>query len=90
MKPNYLFPRFTRLNMFMILKFRKFRAGDVIYSRDGVKAVYLGMRLKGDDYLYAYKTSNGIYYSRLSPKQFINSSGSQRIENTVDSVRKSD
>ena len=89
-KPLFSFPRFTRLNMFMIMKFRKFRAGDVIYSRDGLKATYLGMRLKDDEYLYTYKTSNGIYYSRLSPKQFINSSGSQRIENTVDAVRKSD
>ncbi len=76
--------------MFMILKFRKYRAGDVIYSRDGLKATYLGMRLKYDEYLYAYKTSNGIYYSRLNPKQFVKSSGSQRIENTVDSVRKSE
>ena len=89
MKPIFSFPRFTRLNMFMILKFRKFRAGDVIYSRDGLKATYLGMRLIGDEYFYAYYTSNGIYYSRLSPKQFVKSSGSQRIENTVDSVRKS-
>ena len=76
--------------MFMILKFRKVRAGDVIYSRDGLKVTYLGMRLKGDEYLYTYKTSNGIYYSRLSPKQFVKATGSQRIENTVDSVRKSD
>ncbi len=87
MKPFFSFPRFTRLNMFMILKFRKFRSGDVIYSRDGLKATYLGMRLKYDEYLYAYKTINGIYYSRLSPKQFIKSSGSQRINNTVESVR---
>lgn len=90
MKPLFSFPRFTRLNMFMILKFRKFRAGDVIYTRDGLKATYLGIRLKDDKYLYAYKTSNGIYYSRLTPKQFAKSSGSVRLENTVDSVRKSE
>ena len=81
--------RFTRLNSVLFMKFKKYRAGDVVRANDGFKATYLGMRFFDDNYYYAYKTSNGIYYSRLSPKHFVNSSGSQRIENTVKSVTKS-
>ena len=89
LKPFNSSLRFTRFNSVLFMKFKKYRAGDVVRANDGFKATYLGMRFFDDNYYYAYKTENGIYYSRLSPKQFINSSGSQRIENTVKSVTKS-
>ena len=75
--------RYTRLNRSLLMKFKKYRRGDVVRADDGFKATYLGMRYIDDNYYYAYKTSNGIFYSRLSPKQFVHSSGSQRIDNTV-------
>lgn len=86
LKPLYLSLRYTRVNSVLLSKFKKFKAGDIIRCADGFKATYLGMRLVGDEYLYAYKTPNGIYYSRLSPKKFAKSTGSMRIEYTVDTV----
>ena len=89
LKPSLGSLRYTRLNRALLMKFKKYRRGDVVRADDGFKATYLGMRSIDDNYYYAYKTSNGIYYSRLSPKQFVHSSGSQRIDNTVKSVTKS-
>ena len=89
LKPSLGSLRYTRLNRALLMKFKKYRRGDVVRADDGFKATYLGMRSIDDNYYYAYKTSNGIYYSRLSPKQFVNSSGSQRLDNTVKSVTKS-
>lgn len=89
LKPSNGSLRYSRLNRALLMKFKKYRRGDVVRADDGTKATYLGMRFFDDNYYYAYKTSNGIYYSRLSPKQFVHSSCSQRIDNTVKSVTKS-
>lgn len=90
LKPFNASLRFTRFNSVLLLKFKKYKSGDIIRCKDGFRATYLGMRFVDNDYYYAYKTQNGIYYSVLNPKQFVNSSGLQRIENTVKSVTKSD
>lgn len=89
LKPFNFSLRFTRFNSVLFMKFKKYKSGDLIRCKDGFRATFLGMRSINDNYYYVYKTSNGIYYSRLSPKQFAYSSGSQRIDNTVKSVTKS-
>lgn len=82
--------KYTRLSSLAVgmFKYKNARAGDVIRHKDGTRSTYLGARLHNGQYVYAYKTKNGIVFSTLKPSKWAKANGSERAVSTVKVFKK--
>lgn len=69
-------------------KLKKARSGDLIRHKDGGYSTFLGTRLCDNQYVYAYKTVNGIVYSTLKPYKWAKANGSQRNDSIIIVLKK--
>lgn len=86
--PREVTAKYTRLSFLSvsILRNRKLknaRSGDLILHNDGSRSTFLGTRFCDNQYLYAYKTINGIVYSTLKPYRWAKANGSQRNDSII-------
>lgn len=82
---DYGLRRFTLTPFAFRLRYKKAKAGDIIYCKDGLRSQYAGLKLHADGktILYKYRTANGLYFSRLKPYEWSNTNGSQRMESIM-------
>lgn len=79
---DFIIRKFKLTPFAMRLKYKKAKAGDYLLAKDGYGYFYAGIRLDSDNktILYKYRGRNGIYFSKLSPYDWANASGSQRMD----------